>query len=560
VIEPATDIPFTPTITFSQSLLEPSFFGSVFAKPSFWPWRVVAKLIDGIALIEQREIDLFQECTGRTYNRHNRRAVRQLLLLCGRRAGKDRFLSAVGVWCAALACDWRKHLTPGEQGVVILLGADRKQASILRRYCHGLIEMEGVKDKVTRVTNEVIEFNNGSCLEIATNDPRLVRGRSAIAVLGSETCQWRTDEHANANDEEVVSAAENSMGMTPGGGLLILGSSVHRRVGYMYRQYKELFGNDQADDADICWFATSKTMNPKLPQWVIDHALAKNPHKAKADYNNIWREDLSECYPPDVIDASTDFGTYGRPRQHGIFYFAFTDAALGTGKDSFTLCICHCQADGTVVIDMLLERKPRFIPAQVVKEFADVCKSYGITTVQGDKTGGGFHFDEWTRNDITYKPCEFTTSEIYLRALPMFLAGRVRLIDNATLRSQLCSLEHTTTISGQEKIQHPETANAHDDLATAVCGAMAIAGNRTAFITDWGAWVGDGRPEPKPKQTAPAVKQPEPEEDLPPNHRPVLTYQQRLQFERAEKERIEQERKDRDEYLAHSLLRRVRGY
>ena len=42
-------------------------------------------------------------------------------------------MSAVAVWRAALCADWRRHLSAGEQAVVMLLGADRRQAAILRR-------------------------------------------------------------------------------------------------------------------------------------------------------------------------------------------------------------------------------------------------------------------------------------------------------------------------------------------------------------------------------------------------------------------------------------------
>jgi hypothetical protein len=55
MIEPVENI-FTPTITLSQAMIEPSLFGSVFAGPSFWTWRVIGKLIDGITLTEEREI------------------------------------------------------------------------------------------------------------------------------------------------------------------------------------------------------------------------------------------------------------------------------------------------------------------------------------------------------------------------------------------------------------------------------------------------------------------------------------------------------------------------
>ena len=50
----------TPLITLSRALTDPALFGNTFAAPSFWTWRMVAKLIDGIALTEPREIELFQ--------------------------------------------------------------------------------------------------------------------------------------------------------------------------------------------------------------------------------------------------------------------------------------------------------------------------------------------------------------------------------------------------------------------------------------------------------------------------------------------------------------------
>jgi hypothetical protein len=184
--------------------------------------------------------------------------------------------------------------------------------------------------EVVRTTGEVTEFRNGSSLEISTNDPRLVRGRSAIAVLGSECCHWRTDEFNAAADEEVVSAAGNSMAMCPDEGLLLLASSVHRKVGYMYRQYRKLHGNDEADD--VCWFAPSTVMNPRLPASVIDSALAGDKSKASAEFLNIWREDIADFLPIDVIESCTDWGVHERPPVAGAYYCAFTDAAGGTGQ------------------------------------------------------------------------------------------------------------------------------------------------------------------------------------------------------------------------------------
>ena len=47
---------FVPAITLSQALTDPQLFGEICAAPSFWTWRTVAKVVDGEALTEPREI------------------------------------------------------------------------------------------------------------------------------------------------------------------------------------------------------------------------------------------------------------------------------------------------------------------------------------------------------------------------------------------------------------------------------------------------------------------------------------------------------------------------
>jgi hypothetical protein len=42
----------TPDITLTKALTSPELFGATFAAPSFWTWRVIGKLIDGIPLTE----------------------------------------------------------------------------------------------------------------------------------------------------------------------------------------------------------------------------------------------------------------------------------------------------------------------------------------------------------------------------------------------------------------------------------------------------------------------------------------------------------------------------
>ena len=119
------------------------------------------------------------------------------------------------------------------------------------------------------------------------------------------------------------------MAMCGDGGILLLGSSVYRKKGYMYRKYKQLHGNN--DGEDICWFAPSATMNPILPMQFVEKALAEELAKAGAEFLNRWREDLVDFIPVDVVEGCTDFNVHERSPRRDVNYCAYCDPAGGTG-------------------------------------------------------------------------------------------------------------------------------------------------------------------------------------------------------------------------------------
>jgi hypothetical protein len=331
--------------------------------------------------------------------------------------------------------------------------------------------------EVSRGTDEILEFENGASLEVVANDADLVRGRSVLALLGTEASFWNTDPDSRHSDEEVVGAAEPGMAMVPDGGLTILSSSVHRRKGLMFRRWRELHGNDDAED--IVWLASSRTMNPALPAKVVEKAKAKDLQRANAEFESIWREDISDFVPRDVVDQATDYGVRERAPMAGVEYFGFVDAAGGTGKDSFSLCIGHRgagasggSADNVVVMDVLRERVPRFVPKAVVKEFSDLLKLYGVSRIKSDRYASAWASDEWARNNITCEPSELTKSEIYLAALPVLMSKQARLLDIEKLRDQLTGLERRIYASGREAVDDSGAQSAHDDLANVCCGVL----------------------------------------------------------------------------------------
>jgi hypothetical protein len=57
-------------------------------------------------------------------------------------------------------------------------------------------------------------------------------------------------------------------------------------------------------------------------------------------------------------------------------------------------------------------------------------------------------------------------------------SGRVELLDHKRLVAQLCGLERRTARGGRDSIDHPP--GAHDDIANAVAGAIAVAAEAAA--------------------------------------------------------------------------------
>ena len=460
---------WAPAITLAAAMRDPQLLGGPFTAPSFWTWHAAAKVLSGEGL-DDREAALFRQCTGRT--RLPSGPVHRMVILVGRRGGKDRFFSAVAIHRAALAADWHDLMSVGEQAVVSLLGADKKQAGILRRYCEGLLRTPLLAREVVRSTDDVIEFRNGSALEIATNNAALVRGRSAVAVLGSECCYWRTDELASSSDEEVVAAAEPSMAMCPDGGLLLLGSSVYRQRGYMFRKFKELHGNDDADD--ICWLAPSALMNPALPAKVVERALADDVMRARGEFLSEWRADIQSFIAREVIEAATVSGRFELPPVPGISsYVGFCDPSGGS-SDSMTLAVAHFdRTTKCSILDLIRERRAPFSPDHVVQEFAGLLKSYGVRKVTGDRYAGEWPRERFRAHGIDYEPAKQNKSDIYLAFLPALNSARAELLDNGILSRQLIGLERRAARGGRDVVDH--TPGARDDVANAVCGALVLA-------------------------------------------------------------------------------------
>jgi hypothetical protein len=260
------------------------------------------------------------------------------------------------------------------------------------------------------------------------------------------------------------------------GAMLLAASSPYARRGELYRAFREHHGQD--DDPTLVWRASTRTMNPSVPQSFIDRESERDPASAAAEYGAEFRTDIESFVRREVVDAATIPGRYELPPNELIRnYTAFVDTS-GAGADSFTLGITHIDKDGRLILDAARERRPPFSSEAVVGEFVALLKSYRIRQVVGDAYGGDWPREQFRKLGVDYKVSDKNKSELYLEFLPALNSGKVELLDHPRLAAQLAGLERRTARSGKDSVDHPP--GSHDDLINAAAGALVLAATARA--------------------------------------------------------------------------------
>ena len=468
-------------ITPAAALADPNLLGNAFAGPSWATWRAVLKAAYAEPLTDA-ELALFRAVAGD--RNPPRRRVRELIVVAGRRSGKDSVASAIAT-TAAIA-DYGPHVRPGERASVLCLAVDRQQARIVHRYIGGYFEtVPLLAPLVARETDDGLELTNNVEIVVGTNSYRSVRGRTIACAIFDEAAFWRSEESANP-DFETYNAVLPGMVTLPGAILVVI-TTAYRKSGVAYAKWHAHFGKD--DDDVLVVYGPSTAFNPTLPQHVIDAALARDPEAAAAEWLSQWRSDLSDFLDRELVEAAVDPGVAARAPKTGFQHAAFADPSGGRG-DSFTCAVAH--ADGDIaVLDCLYERRAPFDPSTVVAEVAALLRGYRLGEVTGDRYAAEWVVEAFRKEGIAYNQSERDRSAIYLDALPLFTSGRVRLLDNPRLVHQLVHLERRTGRTGKDRVDHgPGGA---DDVANACAGALvAVAGEVDAALILWRSIYGGG--------------------------------------------------------------------
>ncbi len=248
-----------------------------------------------------------------------------------------------------------------------------------------------------------------------------------------------------------------------------MASSPYAKRGVLWTTFRSHYGRDGA--RVLVWKGATLEMNPTLDPALVTAAFEDDPANAAAEYGAEFRSDIAAFVSREVIEACTPAGRFEIPRQSGVKYVGFTDPSGGS-SDAMVLAVAHREGE-TAILDAIREVRPPFSPEAVTRDFAAVLKTYGVSTVHGDRYAGEWPRERFSEHGIKYELSDRPKSDIYRDCLPLLNAGRVELLDLPRLATQLINLERRTTRGGRDSIDHPP--GAHDDLANAAAGALLLA-------------------------------------------------------------------------------------
>lgn len=445
-----------------QAMDDPAIFGKAVEGQSYDAWRAFFAALFGLPL-DDAMLATWTECTGR--KEPPTEPSRESWLVFGRRGGKSFAMSILAVHLAVFR-DYRPYLSPGEIATIMLIAADRKQARTVHRYIVGLLEATPMlRQAILRQSDESVELSNRVSIEIHTANFRTVRGYTIAAAICDEIAFWKI-EGSTSPDTEIINALRPAMATIPDS-LLICASSPYARRGSLWGAYKRYFGKASPV---LIWQASSRTMNPGVPQSLVDAAMAEDGPRARSEYLAQFREDIEAFVSIEQVEAATDVGVKERPPLPGVTYTCFVDPSGGRA-DSMTMAIAHKEGD-SAIIDLIAEKKAPFNPEVVAEDFAKTMKRYRVSTARADRYAAEWTKVSFARHGIRLLPADKPKSDLYTDLLPPLNSGLVRLLDHPAMAAQLVQLERRTSRGGRDSIDH--SPGGHDDLANSVAGAVHL--------------------------------------------------------------------------------------
>ena len=285
-------------MTLLEAMRDPNLFARWFRDPETWSaWTAFIAALFALPM-SHAQLQTYRQCTGRTTP--PAAPVSEGWLVCGRRAGKSFILALIAVFLAAFH-DYRRYLAPGERATILVLATNIKQARTIFRYIRALL---------TRVPMlaRMIERADGRRVRPEQRchhrNSRLHRTGAFVATRSSPRCATRS--HSGRPTMPPSPTMKCSMRCVPPWRRYRMRCcSVPARPTPDAVRCTMRIGGTSASMVTRFWCGSRqrRTMNPTVPQAVIDAAMERDPAYAAAEYGAEFRTDVETFVLREAAEA-----------------------------------------------------------------------------------------------------------------------------------------------------------------------------------------------------------------------------------------------------------------
>lgn len=490
-----------PPVCLEEFAVDPQLGNFAEASPA---QRATMRLLDGLPPADAEQREVAEELLGRTWHRDLAERKRVALLLMGADSGKSVMAALLLLHRALFAS--LQGLRPGQPGVALLVGPDRRLAAIPLSYARGVCETSRlIREEVDGpATTDMIRFRRGTELLTlpATWGGRAVRGRRFVAAVLEECCFFRDSDY-RINDMEIVRAVRPRL--LPGGQLLGI-STPYRKLGWAYQTHREEFGHSLRS---LVLHAPTALMRPDKAATDLAEERAADPVGAAAELDAQFLDNVSGLFDDVELLDVIDQGVRRREPEEGWLYTAAMDPSglrndpwaftiVGEREDHFAQFVSHAWPPGSSV-------------ERIVDEIVAEMKEFGLHRLFADQYGSEVTKAVFARAGLDLEERPFTAGSSspktrgFLAAKDLVMARRIHLLDDPILLRELRLLEVTKLAGGGERIAAP--GRLHDDRACALALAIGEAtqgppnSGLMEYMRQAAAKLRGGAPEPKEVQT-----------------------------------------------------------
>lgn len=408
----------------------------------------------------------------------------QMWSILGRRSGKSH--------CAALVIAYESllgghldYVTPGQETVIYYVAQKLEVAKanlkFVKSFFH-LIPLFSRDNDIASESEDRIVLTSGVTVIASPPSLRGQRGLAVPVAIMDEVGYWYSDPDAANPDVEVENAIAYAQLQFPNYKRIGI-STPWTKEGLLWKYWNagtegvKVTDRSKYEGILVNHAPTAAMENPHVKRKFLAKERQRDPDIFERESLARFVDSISNFLPEALVTRSVIKGVALHPPQVGKRYVAAMDPAFR--HDSFAFAICHKEAAGQVVLDVILRWVPqktkKLNPVEILREIYPWLRQYNITVVLSDQYQLEALQQIAQQFGFVIEGMDFTgasKAKIFGDTETLFKTGRIKIPDPEMsvavkeLITELIRLEKVNT--GQGRVQIGAPRGYHDDLATAL--------------------------------------------------------------------------------------------